>query len=168
MSSFEASSKLKHLSRRSVILLGAAGLAACGFEPVYGPGGDARDLRGRIAFLPPVDEEGFALVRRLQDRLGRPEQGDLTFAADIYISEEAVGFLPDNSISRYAVQARIDWTLEQGETVVLSGSDRSFTGYSATSTTVATLVAQRDARERAMVLIADRIVADILSRSDQL
>ena len=53
-------------------------MTACGFTPVYGPGGSAENLRGRIAVAAPADEEGFALVRRLEERLGQPQASDLT------------------------------------------------------------------------------------------
>ncbi len=143
-------------------------LAGCGFEPVYAPGQPATRLRGRIEVAEPADEEGFALVRRLEDRLGQPTQGDLTLNAEILVDEEAVGFLSDGTISRYNVIGRVNWSLNDGAGPQLSGSEQSFASYSATSTTVATIVAQRDARERLMILLADRIVADILAEADAL
>ena len=44
-----------------------------------------------------------------------------------------------------------------------SGVVNSFTGYSATASTVVTLAAQRDAEERLMVILADQVVARLLS-----
>ncbi|MCG6884429.1 MAG: LPS assembly lipoprotein LptE [Silicimonas sp.] len=156
------------LSDRRYFLLSLTALAGCGFAPVYGtgPGGQASTLRGRIDFATPADEEGFALVKRLEDRLGQSRAADLSLLADIRISEEAVGFLPDGEISRFNVIGQVDWRLARiGDgTGVASGSERSFTSYSATSTTVATTFAQRDARRRLMVILADRIVTDLLAR----
>jgi len=154
------------LSRRTFLLICTAGLTACGFEPVYGPGGAAETLSGRIDVLPPIDEEGRALTRRLEQRLGLPEAPDLILDADIFLTEEEIGVLPDGSISRYNVIGKVDWTLTRNSAPVLSGSEQSFTAYSATSTTVATIIAQRDARERLMILLADRITADIYARAD--
>lgn len=154
------------LSRRTFLLIATAGLAACGFEPVYGPGGAGENLTGRIEVLPPADEEGRALSRRLEERLGLPEAPDLILGADIFLTEEEIGVLPDGSISRYNVIAKVDWTLTRDGETVLSGSEQSFTAYSATSTTVATIIARRDARQRLMILLADRITADILARAD--
>lgn len=155
---------------RRTLLLSLTALTACGFEPVYGPGGQAEGLRGRIAVAAPADEEGYALVERLEQRLGQPSGADLALAADIYISQEAVGFLPDGSISRYNLTGRVDWRLtrQTDGTEVLRGSERSFTSYAATSTTVATIAAERDARRRLMVIIADRILQDILMQADAL
>ena len=155
-------------SDRRIFLLGLTALAGCGFEPVYAPGAAGRDLRGGIDIAEPVDEAGFALVRRLEERLGRADGADLVLNADIRIGEDPVGYLPHGTNSRYNVIGEVDWRLvnaADGE-IRLSGSERSFSSYSATSTTVATIFAQRDAQSRLMIGIADRIVADILARLD--
>lgn len=156
---------MSSFNRRSV-LLSLAALSGCGFTPVYGPGGSAEGLRGRIDVAAPSDEEGFALVKRLQDRLGAPQAPDLDLVADIRMNEDAVGFLPDGEISRYNVNGRVDWRVIRSSdgTRLASGSETSFTSYSATSTTVATRFAERDARRRLMVILADRIVADLMTR----
>lgn len=153
------------LSNRRFFCLSFAALAGCGFTPVYGPGGSAEGLRGRIAVATPGDEEGAALVRRLEDRLGQATAGDLKLTSDIRISETAIGFLPDGELSRFNVDGQVDWEIrDQSGRRIAFGQERSFTSYSATSTTVATTFAQRDARRRLMVILADRIVADLISR----
>lgn len=148
-------------SRRALVPALLA-LSACGLAPVYAPGGPADGLRGRIDAAAPEDQEGFFYVRRIEERLGPPSPAaDLRLEADLYVEEDAVGFLPDGSISRYDVLGRVDWRLLRGGEVVAQGREGGFTGYSATSTTVATTVASRDARRRLMVMLADRTVAAI-------
>ncbi|MEM6384912.1 MAG: LPS assembly lipoprotein LptE [Pseudomonadota bacterium] len=154
---------------RRVLLLSLASVAGCGFTPVFGTGdeGLGSDLRGRIDVAVPDDEEGFALVKRLEDRLGLPQGADMSLTAQIRLREQALGFLPDGEISRFNVIGQVDWrllSLTDGD-LIASGSERSFTGYSSTSTTVATTFAQRDARRRLMVILADRIVTDLLARN---
>ena len=154
---------------RRTFLLSLTALAGCGFEPVYGPSGSGTGLGGRITVAPPTDEEGFALVNRLKEQLGPATAPDLTLTADIRLQEESLGFLPDGTISRFNVLGKVSWALTGTDgSTALSGNERSFTSYSATSTTVATIFAQRDARRRLMVILADRIVADILNRSGEL
>lgn len=152
---------------RRVFLLSLTALSGCGFSPVYGtgPDGQGSTLRGRIDVASPRDEEGFALSKRLQDRLGVARTGDLSLVAQIRLREQSLGFLPDGEISRINVIGQVDWQLERSAdgVEVAKGSERSFTSYSATSTTVATTFAQRDARRRLMVILADRIVADLLT-----
>ena len=156
---------------RRTFLLSFAALAGCGFTPVYGPepAGEGSDLHGRIDVAEPRDEEGFALVKRLEDRLGLPQTADLALSAEIRVTEDALGFLSDGEISRYNVIGRVDWRLTRASdgALVATGREKSFTSYSATSTTVATNFAQRDARRRLMVILADRIVTDLIARDIQ-
>ncbi len=161
----QAPDQVRGMSRRLAIL-SCLGLAACGFTPVYGPAGTAPGLRGRINIARPSDEEGFALVKRLEDRLGQSQASDLSLTAQIRVSENAVGFLPDGEISRFNVVGQVDWRLARvGDgSEVARGREKSFTSYSATSTNVATTFAQRDARRRLMVILADRIVTDLMGR----
>lgn len=158
-------SKPQPPSRRTV-LFGGLALGGCGFTPVHAPGGTARDLSGRIAITAPANEEGFAFVRRLEERLGLPQGPDLNLTAGISITEQSLGFLPDGELSRFSVEGRVIWTVvDSTGNQVARGSEESFTSYSATSTTVATAFAQRDARRRLMVIIADRITSDLLTRN---
>lgn len=150
--------------RRAFLTLSALALAGCGFTPALGPGGSAESLLGQVEIDDPSDVEGFALVRALEVRLGRPEAPRYRLGADIRISEEGVGVLPDQTTTRFNVQGRVDYRLTEiatGETVA-SGQVTNFTSYAATSTTVATTSARRDARDRLMAMLADQIVNDIL------
>ncbi len=57
--------------RTFLAFLAAGALGACGFTPVYGPGGTGEGLRGAITIAAPDDREGFELVKQLENRLGR-------------------------------------------------------------------------------------------------
>ena len=105
-------------------------------------------------------------MRRLEERLGIAEAADLNLQADIRITEDSVGFLPDGEISRFNVVGEVAWQVARASdgAVVANGTERGFTSYSATSTTVATAFAQRDARRRLMVILADRIASDLMAR----
>ena len=158
------------LSDRRVFLLSLSALAGCGFTPALAPGGPAEGLRGRIDVAAPSDEEGAALTRRLEERLGQPMRGDLDLTATIFISEQALGFQTDASISRFNVEGRVQWAIRRKSdgTRLLDGSEQNFTSYGTTSTTVATTFAQRDARRRLMIILADQITEAIVARADQL
>lgn len=154
---------------RRAILLSLLGLGACGYEPVYGPGGSAEALRGQIDVDDPIDPEGFALVRQLERRLGLPQAPVYRLSASIALEEDELGILQDQTITRYNVVGEAAYTLTEISTgiAVTSGVASSFTSYSATGTTVATLSAQRDARERLMVILADQITAELLASSSE-
>lgn len=150
--------------RRAFLTLAALALAGCGFTPALGPDGSAEALRGQITFDEPADLEGFELVRALEARLGLPNDPRYRLGADIRISDESVGILPDQTITRFNVLGRVDYRLTEIATgaTVASGQVTNFASYSATATTVATTSARRDARDRLMVALADQIVNDLL------
>jgi LPS-assembly lipoprotein len=152
-------------SDRRAVLLGALALGGCGFTPVYGPGGAAEGLRGRIAFDAPFDREGFDLVRQLENRLGVPSAPRWRLSASIRMEEERIAVTSQGVANRFQILGRVDYALREIATdaTVTSGSVDSFVSYSATRTAVATRAAQRDAEARLMVILADRIADDLLT-----
>jgi LPS-assembly lipoprotein len=156
-------------SDRRTLLLGALALGGCGFTPVYGPGGAAEGLRGRIAFDDPSDREGFDLVRQLENRLGVPTAPTWRLSASIRLSEERIAVTSQGVANRFQILGRVDYALRRIETeeTVASGSVDTFVSYSATRTAVATRAAQRDAEARLMVILADLIADELLLSADR-
>ncbi len=155
-------------NRRTFLsLLTALPLAGCGFTPVYGTNGTARTLRGRIAYRAPNTPEGFRLRTRLEDRLGRVEQGDYLLTVNLAIDEEAVVISSAQDINRFNLPGTATWALTEpgNDTPLASGTASTFTAYSAFGTTVATSEAQDDARDRLTIALADLIVTDIIVAS---
>lgn len=153
---------------RRAVLAGLV-LAGCGFTPVYGPGGSAEGLSGRIAFDAPRDAQGFALVRQLERRLGIADAPGFQLSASIFLSEDDLGITPGQEITRFNLLGRVRFTvrnLETGE-IATSGEVESFTSYSATGTPFATQTARADARERLMTILADEIVSRLLVTADE-
>lgn len=138
-------------------------LAACGFQPVYGPSGAATGLLNTIAVDPPVDREGFFLVRHLEERLGRPADTKYRLAIELSVAQEDRAIDPDGDIRRFHLIAGATYTLLSTATgaVAHKGEVGDFVGYSATGTTVATLAAKRAAQERLMTILADQIVLQL-------
>ena len=156
-------------NRRFVLLAGPlAALAACGFTPVYGPGGQGRTLWGRVEFESGTTEESYLLVRNLEERLGRTSTGDFTLTADIRVSEEGQGVTEEGNITRFSIVGRVDYEMRahDSDEIVAQGNVENFTGYSATGTTVETLAAQSDARERLMQILADQVTTRLLADVD--
>ncbi|MDK3017669.1 LPS assembly lipoprotein LptE [Pseudodonghicola flavimaris] len=159
---------MSSLDRRSLLILPLA-LAACGFTPVYGPGGTGRALRGRVRVQEPDSPDEYMLVRTLEDRLGRPNSApgyELRFVLSTDTEGQAV--TATNETTRYSLVGRVDYTLTALDTgtVVASGDVRNFTGYSATGSTVETLAGERDAAERLMTILADQIVTRLYATPD--
>ena len=153
-------------SNRRTLLAGLAclPLGACGFTPVYGPSGPGTALRGRVAVEAPSNRLGFELVARLEDRLGRPDAATYSLSYEISTTREGIAISETNDITRVRVNGMISYRLVGADgRQVLAGDVSSFTAYSTTGSTLASDAASRDAETRLMVLLADRIVDELIS-----
>lgn len=155
------------LSDRRAIVLSLLALGGCGFTPVYGPGGGAENLRGRIVFDEPSDRMGFLFVRHLEARLGLPREPVYRLSASIRMAEVRIAVTSEGVTTRYQILGFVDYAVADAETDqrLTSGTVRNFVSYSATRTTVATRAAETDARERLMRMLADQVVNELLATS---
>jgi LPS-assembly lipoprotein len=154
-------------SRRFLLIVPLA-LAACGFTPVYAPGGTASALRGKVEVAAPESIDSYLLVQNLEDRLGRPDQVVYKLSLVLATGEQGQAITASNETTRYSVVGKVAYELIEisGDTVVATGSVDNFTGYSATGSTAETLAAERDAHERLMVILADQITTQLYSTTD--
>lgn len=156
--------------RRSFLALAAASaLTACGFRPAFGPGGAAEGLLGRVRVDPPTDRNGFDLVRRLEERLGRTKAPAYTLSFRIETSETGLGVTPDDTTTRFHVSGSVAFTLSDAATgtALTSGKVTQFTAYSATGTPLATESARTDAYLRLMHILADQIVTRLVATAGE-
>jgi len=158
-------------NRRTLLLLPLAAvlvLAACGFTPVYAPGGTASALRGRVEVAAPDSTDAYQLVQNLEERLGQPDLA--IYALSYTLKTEALGqaITAANETTRYSLVGKVDYVLRSNESgdIVASGTVDNFTGYSATGSTVETFAAERDARVRLMVILADQITTRLYATAD--
>lgn len=160
---------MSSFSRRSV-LLSAAALAGCGFAPAYGPGGAATRLRNAVRVDAPDSRPGYLLTRRVEERLGRAEPARYGLSYSISLDDKQIAISPENVTTRYNKLGTVTWALRDldSETVLADGKAESFTSYSASGTTVATQAAERDAEERLMTILADRIITRLTAEADSL
>lgn len=154
------------LSRRAVLFAPLA-LAACGFTPALAPNGPATALLETVYVQDPSDKNGFDLVERLEERLGRPENPKYDLAYTIVTETVGVGITTDNKITRYNLKGVIDYALTDRATGarVTGGRVQNFTAYAATGSTVAGLAAEEDAAYRLMRILADQITARLIAAS---
>ena len=150
-------------SRRNV-LLGAAALAGCGFTPVYGPEGGSVGLRGAIRMDAPDTRDSFDFVAQMEQRLGRSNtpRYDLSYA--ITTRESGLAITGSNSVTRFNVQGTLTYAVRSTGTdnPVTKGVITGFASYSASGSTISTLASKRDASARLMVILADKLVAQLL------
>ncbi|SDH43715.1 LPS assembly lipoprotein LptE [Alloyangia pacifica] len=154
------------LDRRTLLAAcGALALAGCGFTPAYGPQGGGQKLLGQIAFADPDTPDAYLYTRRIEERLGRAAPG-APYRLDTTLSTAISGHgsLADGNTTRIRVIGTATFTLRDTATgnALTSGGTSSFTGYSTTGSTVSTQAAERDAEERLMIMLADRVIDRLL------
>lgn len=144
-------------------------LAACGLSPVYGPDTAPSLLVGRTRFPEPVNEDTFDLTRQLERRLGRASSAAFELRVAPFVRSDSLAITGSNNITRFNLIGVANYTLSDiasGQTL-LSGSVDTFASYSASGSTASTVAAERDARNRLMVALADltvtRLEADAAS-----
>lgn len=150
--------------RKFSALLAFVTLSACGFAPAYGPTGDADSLTRNIALTTPETRFDYLLAQQVERRLGHATNAEYTLDVDIATSEERIAVTNTNVTRRFEIIGRADYTLTANDgTTITKGNVGSFTGYSATGSTVATTAARTDARERLMIILADQIVTRLIA-----
>jgi LPS-assembly lipoprotein len=156
------------LSDRRRFLLLPLALAACGFTPVYAPGRNGAGLYGQVRVAAPDDRASFLLVQNLEQQLGRSGAPRYDLSFDLRVFDEGQAVTAAGDITRYSIVGRADFVLTgiESAAVVVSGQVENFTGYSATGSTVETLAAERDARERLMVILAEQIATQLVTLAE--
>ena len=143
------------------------GLGACGFEPAYGPGGTGAALYNQVRVVDPGSLDTYLLVRDLEEQLGRGENARFSLSPRMRIFAQGEAVTQSGSITRYALQGSVVYVLRdvRSDAIVYQGQVSSFTTYSAQGTNQQTVAAQRDARVRLIQILADRTVADLVTRA---
>jgi len=155
------------LTRRSMILLGATlALGGCGFEPLYGHHGGANatgefdaDLASvKVGLIP--NRMGQQLAISLRDSFNPTgvsvptrymlEVGLTTYRNDLGIRADSTAVR-----SEVIVVASYRLTDVNAKKQVISGSTRAVSAFDILDNAYATTVAQQDAGERALEVIAD-------------
>lgn len=156
------------LSNRRTLLFLPLALMACGFTPVYAPGGTASALRGQVEVAAPESVDAYLLVQHLEERLGRPDTPIYRLSLALGTQAQGQAVTASNETTRYSLVGKVEYVLSDisSETIVASGSVDNFTGYSATGSTVETLASERDARARLMVILADQVTTRLYATAD--
>ena len=153
------------LFSRRWLLIGFLGLAACGFEPIYGVDKPANKIIGEIDVEVSNGRNAFELRDRLIERLGALESDPkylLKYRSSIKSKNLTIS--KDNDVTRYTLQGETNFDLVDltSKKVIYTNTIVSNTAYSATVGTYPTAVAERDANVRLSRDMADKIVTLLL------
>ncbi|MDF1802553.1 LPS assembly lipoprotein LptE [Thalassovita sp.] len=152
------------------MIAAVAALAGCGFAPAYGPAGPATKMLSNVTVDAPETRDEQVMVQQLETRMGRTGNGRYALGYKLSFLEERMAVSADNITTRFNIVGSVTYALRdtQTEAILTTGKVNSFTGYSTTSSTVATLASERDARERLSTLLADQIVTRLIAASPEL
>ncbi|MFO1164206.1 MAG: LPS assembly lipoprotein LptE [Paracoccus sp. (in: a-proteobacteria)] len=155
-------------SRRGILAGGLAGalvLAACGFSPVYGPGGTGGKLFGQIRAADPSTPDEYTFAGRIAERLGPDQAARFALAYKLRIAVVPQAITLDEVTTRYSLNGTADFVLTEAASgqEVTRGQVSTFTSYSTTGTTIATMSAEQDAHDRLARMLADQVVTRLLA-----
>ena len=145
----------------------AMGLAACGFRPLYGPQSAAatQSELSNVKIDLIEDRIGQQLHNALLDRVnssGQPQTPEYVLSIEIEETLQELGLRRDETATRANLNVSAAFVLRSaktldGKNILLSGHSRSVNSFNIVDSDFATVIAERDARNRAVVIIADDI-----------
>jgi LPS-assembly lipoprotein len=143
--------------------LAALALAGCDLVPVNGANTKFQLLRNTVLVQAPTNRVEFELVRNLEVQLGQAVSKLYDLKYKLSVDEDIVVVSAAQEINRFSLVGLLEYSLvDSGGVVLLTETAKSFTGYSATGTTVATQRSKRDAYDRLMVILAKQVSNSLL------
>ncbi len=153
----------------TLALLLSLGLAACGFQPLYasrGTGPDTSELLAQVEVTRIADRTGQQLRNELLDRMnpgGRTATPRYRLRVTLSESTRRLAIRRDDTATLASLIISASFSLvsvADGE-IVMSGTLRSLNSFDISRSDFATVSAERDARERATIDLADGITARV-------
>ena len=143
--------------------MAALALAGCDLVPVNGANTKFQLLRNTVLVQAPTNRVEFELVRNLEVQLGQAVSKLYDLQYKLSVDEEIIVVSAAQEINRFSLVGLLEYSLvDSGGVVLLTETAKSFTGYSATGTTVATQRSKRDAYDRLMVILAKQVSNSLL------
>ena len=143
--------------------MAALALAGCDLVPVNGANTKFQLLRNTVLVQAPTSRVEFELVRNLEVQLGQAVSKLYDLQYKLSVDEDIVVVSAAQEINRFSLVGLLEYSLvDSGGVVLLTETAKSFTGYSATGTTVATQRSKRDAYDRLMVILAKQVSNSLL------
>ena len=155
--------------RAAVLCLCALALAGCGFRPLYGAanGGPSPGVSLAAIYVEPIPERvGYQLRNDLLDAFDATGSNNgAAYRLKLVLRERTQGVTleRDATITRYnyTLTAHYDLFAAGGTTPIKSGNVSALSAFNVASSPYATVVAERDAADRAAGDIAERIRTEL-------
>lgn len=137
-------------------------LGACSWQPLYYQGKlDVVSQTAQIEISPVAQESGRELVNKLKDLLN-PENKDVEkkYSLFIFLKEninDDQGILGDNTSTRATMRITADFTLKEGNKVLLKESAFSTSSYNILMLPYPSVTAENTTRKRLLEVLANNI-----------
>ena len=143
--------------RLTLLSLPLLAVGACGFEPIYAPGGPAEMLQGKVLVQEPSGIIDFRMVQEIEAQLGQTTTPTYELGYTLSVERERQAITANNSTLRYTLSGTLDYRLTDIDSadVTASGTVEDFVGYSAAGSSLETLASERDAEQRLAVALAN-------------
>ena len=143
-------------------------LSACGFHPLYGKyGNGSADNTFRSIYIEPIPERvGYQLRSDLLDLFNAPSApagAGYRLKIELKADEKGLALQENASVTRYSYHLTARYQLlKVGTTdVIKKGVIHSLTSYNVVQSPYATVVADKDAQERAAQDVAERLRTEL-------
>ncbi len=135
-------------------------LAACGFSPALGPAGPGGPAPQALRLAEPATRLDFEYRSAIQDRVGPAAASAPLLTWTLTTEDRVVATTDVEETRRVEIAGAAGWTLtDAAGRALAAGTERAFTSWSATGTTVSVRAAERDAQDRLAAILADRTIA---------
>lgn len=151
----------------AALLALALALAACGFEPLYRPGGQLDAALSRVSVEPVPGRVGQAVRNAVLDEIGAADRvRDPAWRLRIAVTDERerVAIQADETAARVNVTVAGTWSLLSAAdgSVVDKGAVRRTVAYNVVNDQYATTIAERDALRQAGAAVGQAIRTRLL------
>jgi LPS-assembly lipoprotein len=143
-------------------------LSACGFHPLYGKyGNSSADLTFRSIYIEPIPERvGYQLRGDLLDLFNAPSAPNgarYRLKIELRADEKGLAVERSASVTRYSYYLTAQYKLMRAGSadVVKKGTIHSLTSYNVVRSPYATVVADKDAQDRAAQDVAERLRTEL-------
>jgi LPS-assembly lipoprotein len=143
-------------------------LSACGFHPLYGKyGNGSADTTFRSVYIEQIPERvGYQLRSDLLDLFNAPSApngAQYRLKIDLKSDEKGLAVEKSASVTRYSYHLTAQYKLmRSGSTdIIKQGTIHSLTSYNVVQSPYATVVADKDAQDRAAQDVAERLRTEL-------
>lgn len=151
-------------------------LSACGFQPLYADRQDKRSVAedfAEVQILPISNRTGQILRNELIDRMnpnGPPSDAKYTLEVRSAVTKQTLGIRIDETATRANMNFSASFRLVEVSSgaVVYKNSTAATTSYNIVSSDYGTISAERNARKRGALLVADNITVRLAAYFNRL